>query len=265
MKKILAFILVMLFMAGNGYCADQWSKADPEGTDQAADIDALIAVNNSAIDRLLSNYRRGCEIVYASASTLTVNLGECVLSNSDGSVRRFRKNTTNTTVAWTDIDAGAEGVSTTYYLYAVADTDAETFTVKISASSSAPTGCTYYRRLGSFYNDASGNVTLINNDDSLAELGGYESKTVNVNYQALVDGDVVGIIKTSTEGTYGTIIGYSDGTSTPTTERGYATVHGSYRVYGNSFSFPVKKGDYYKVYFSNYGSVSSYAYFVPKQ
>ena len=42
--------------------------------------------------------------------------------------------------------------------------DCSDFDVCISTSSSAPTGKTYYAKLGSFYNDASGNITNITND-----------------------------------------------------------------------------------------------------
>jgi hypothetical protein len=81
----------------------------------------------------------------------------------------LRANTSATTVTWANIDTGAEAISSTYYLWAVADADATTFTVMISLSNTAPTGATYYRKLGSFYNDASGNITQITNDnDSLA-------------------------------------------------------------------------------------------------
>jgi len=37
--------------------------------------------------------------------------------------------------------------------------------VNISLSSTAPTGATYYVRLGSFYNDASGNIAWVKNDN----------------------------------------------------------------------------------------------------
>ena len=112
------------------------------------------------IDRLLSNYQT-CNLNYASVSTITVGIGEVVCSNSDGSLRKFRANTSATTVTWADIDVSAEGSSTTYYVHAVADTDATTFTCKISTSETAPTGCTYYKSLGSFYNNSDGDIEQI--------------------------------------------------------------------------------------------------------
>ena len=70
----------------------------------------------------------------------------------------MRQNTANTTVTWADIDTGAEAASTTYYVYAVADADATTATFMVSANSSTPTGATYYKKIGSFYNDSSSNI-----------------------------------------------------------------------------------------------------------
>jgi hypothetical protein len=87
-----------------------------------------------------------------------VSAGEIVCSNSGATVRKFRQNTSSTNVTFSDIDTGAEASGTTYYIYAVCDADATTATFKISASSSAPSGVTYYKILGSFYNDASSDI-----------------------------------------------------------------------------------------------------------
>ena len=48
-------------------------------------------------------------------------------------------------------------------MYAVADTDATTCTFLISTSSSAPTGATYYRKIGYFYNNSDGDITNVGN------------------------------------------------------------------------------------------------------
>jgi hypothetical protein len=168
MKKLaLALILTMAFQP-LGFSASEWDKAKPAGTDDRSDIDTIIQVNNEATDRLLSNYRRGASISYSSEAQITVDVGEVVCSNAAGTVRKFRANTTVTTVTWADIDTGSEANSTTYYVYAVADADATTATFKISASSTTPTGATYYKRLGSFYNNSSGNIESITNDGEVA-------------------------------------------------------------------------------------------------
>ena len=170
MKRLFMGFLVSIFMISQVSASDQWAVSKPAGTDQAADIDSYIGINNAALDRLVYTYRQGCKIVYASASTLTVEAGALALPNSAGTVVRWRRNTSSTTGAWTDIDTGSEASSTTYYVYAVADADATTFTIKISTNSAAPTGCTYYRRLGYFYNDASSNITQIVNDNNAGDI-----------------------------------------------------------------------------------------------
>lgn len=166
---IIAFNIISC-QINNIYAADQWNKGSPAGTDSPATLDNNIQINNNAIDRALSNYREGCKISYSSASAINVAAGELVLSDSTGSTRRFRSNTSSTSVGWADLDTGSEAASTIYYLYGVADTDVTTFTFKISTSSSAPSGVTYYKRLGYFTNDASSNITQIVNDNDTAEV-----------------------------------------------------------------------------------------------
>lgn len=174
MKKILLGLFLSICLVSNGYCVDEWSKADPQGSRGASDIDAYVAANNSALDRYLAYGRHDCKLSYASESTITVGAGSIVCSNSTGEVRRMRANTTATTVSWSDIDTGSENDSTTYYLWAIGDADTTTFTVKISLSSTAPGSSTYYKRLGSFYNDADSNITQIV-DDEYSNISTYDS------------------------------------------------------------------------------------------
>lgn len=105
----------------------------------------------------LSSYRRGCAVEYKTAADLYVRAGEIAIPDASGNLR-FRRNTSDTTVDWTDIDTGAEANSTLYYVYAVADASGTTFTVLISTNATTPTGATFYKRLGSFYNNASGDI-----------------------------------------------------------------------------------------------------------
>ena len=138
----------------------------PDGDDNPNTIDDSQQENNTALDLMLSTYQEGLRISYSSASALSVSAGAIMLSNSAGSIRLMVANTSATTVDWDDIDTGSEAASTTYYVYAIASaTTATTCTFKISTSSSAPSGITYYTRLGSFYNDASSNMTQISNDN----------------------------------------------------------------------------------------------------
>ena len=142
------------------------NNATIPGTTVVSDIDAVSYQNIvDPLDRLLSNYREGAELVYDSAAQVTMNAGEVVCSNAAGTIRKMRQNTSNTTVTWADIDTGAEAGSTYYYVYAVCDADATTFTATISTNSATPTGATYYQRLGQFYNNASSNISAVQNDN----------------------------------------------------------------------------------------------------
>jgi hypothetical protein len=118
------------------------------------------------LDRMLISYRRGCVVRYTSASSVTIGAGELTLRNSADTIKRFRANTAEVVLdLTTDLDTGAEAATTQYYVYAVADAAATTFTGIISASATFPTGVTYARKIGYFYNDASSNITSVGNID----------------------------------------------------------------------------------------------------
>jgi len=240
MKKILSIMLVLCFMAGVAYCSSEWDKDGVAGTLSPASIDDYNDVNMEALDRVLSNYQRNCSLVYASAATLTINIGEMVCSNSAGTIRRMRAITSAITLTWSNIDTGSE-TNDTYYVYAVADADATTFTGVISLNSSTPTGVTYFKRLGSFEN-TSGDITRasITNDDNTYALqfGDWESKSSGTSYQATTDGYVVGY---TTGGN--TITGYTDSSNPPTTIR----IIDDTVAQEASITLPVKKGDYWKI------------------
>lgn len=162
MRKLIALFLA-LSISAPAFCVQQWTKGDPQGSQYAADIDSIQQINNEAQDRLAIGYRSGASVIYDSAATIKVLAGELAIPNADGSVVKYRRNTSVTSVSWLDIDTGAEAGTTQYYVWALADTDATTFTVKISVSNSAPSGATYYRLLGYFYNDGSSNITSVGN------------------------------------------------------------------------------------------------------
>ncbi len=111
----------------------------------------------TSLTDMLINYRRGCTVEYKGNADLYVRLGEIMIVDASGN-RRLRRNTADLTVTWSNIDTGAEENSTQYYVYACADNNATTFTVKISKSATAPAGMTFYRRIGQFYNNASGDI-----------------------------------------------------------------------------------------------------------
>jgi len=112
---------------------------------------------SESMKNLLLNYRRGCSVEYKSDSDLYVRTGEIMIPDASGNVR-LRRNTSDLTVNWTNLDTGSEAAATTYYVYAVADASGTTFTVKISTNATTPTGCTFYKKIGSFYNDGSSNI-----------------------------------------------------------------------------------------------------------
>ena len=172
MKKILCLVVAFGLMCQPCYgVTNQWredgSQATMKGDISVSDIDAVSYANIVVpVERMLSKYKSGCDIRYASASTLTVTAGEVMLSNAAGTNRLMQQNTTNTTVTWANIDTPAEATATTYYVYAYQNTTSTfTFNIFISTSSSAPSGATYYLKLGSFYNNASGNIEQITNEN----------------------------------------------------------------------------------------------------
>jgi hypothetical protein len=120
---------------------------------------------SESLKGLLIGYRRGCNVEYKGTADLYVRLGEICIPDASGNIR-LRRNTTDTTVTWANIDTGAEEASTTYYVYAVADASATTFTVMISKSATTPTGATFYKKLGSFFNDASSNIASAKNTNT---------------------------------------------------------------------------------------------------
>ena len=140
LRKSILTLLFIIIAVPCALGADQWDKLEPLGTRQAADIDTYITTNNEAIDRLSLGNINQCGVVPASNATITVLAGEIAIPNAGESIVRYRRNTSATTVAWSDIDTGAEDTSKQYYVYAVADTDATTFTVKISTNATTPTG-----------------------------------------------------------------------------------------------------------------------------
>ena len=163
MKKILLSLILILLLPSVGHSANKWRDGSTTFFD--GDTTEFNDVDTEAddhiiepLDRFLINARQGMALIYDSASQITVSTGSIVCSNSGGTLNEIQRNTSNTTVTWSDIDTGAEASSTTYYVYANCDADATTMTFKISTSGTSPTGVTLYRKVGSFYNDSSSNI-----------------------------------------------------------------------------------------------------------
>ena len=123
-------------------------------------------VNNDSYANLLRNYRRGCDLVFDTIAQTTLTAGEVMLTDASGN-KVLRRNTSNLTVTWADIDTGAEA-NNTYYIYAVGDSSGTNFTALISLNSATPTGATFFKRLGSFVNSGGNIVSAsIANDNVL--------------------------------------------------------------------------------------------------
>lgn len=242
MKKIISVLTICLMMCST-LCAapgtDDFDKDVPATTQYIDEGGVSILGSLTAIDRVLANFRQGCRVVYASAATITIELGEVVVSNAAGTTRVLTQNTSDTTATWANIDTGSETVSTTYYVYATSTSDStNTFTVMISASSTTPTGATYWKKLGSFVNDADGNIVQITNDGFFTNAQNYESKTYDVIYQATTD-----LYVSAYDTAHSTLYLYSDGTSSPSTlvDR-HADADGD-----NNVSGIILAGNYYQV------------------
>jgi len=105
---------------------------------------------STSLNDLLGQYRLDCVISYNAIDSIKIAPGAISFEDGSGKVR-LRRNTSEITADWSNLDTGSEA-NNTYYVYAVADTAATTFTILFSLSSTAPTGATYYRRLGKFDN-----------------------------------------------------------------------------------------------------------------
>ncbi len=189
MKKIFCFVFVFALLFQNqAHAIDEWTKGQLSGSANASDIDAYNQTNNNSQDRLLVRYKRGLGVNYLSASTLSVLVGEVAIPNSDDSVIKYRRLSTAASVGWADIDTGAEASSTQYYVYAIGDTASTAPTFKISTSSSAPSGITYYLKIAQFYNDASGNISDVINyrNDNGADYHDVAKAWVNFNGSGVV-------------------------------------------------------------------------------
>lgn len=173
MRRIFLAILtiaLIVSIAIPGYAIVDWVRGDGTdavlGTDNASDIDYDVTnYLQDPLDRLLANYVHGCTLTRTSATVVTIGIGEVVCSNGAGTIKRMRKNTATTTVDMAvvgvgGIDSGsAEVVSTWYSVYAVADANATTFTAICAQQGVALSDVTYYRYIGSFYNNAAGDIS----------------------------------------------------------------------------------------------------------
>ena len=160
MRNIIALILIILFFNIEQAGANVgWSKNIPAVSENPQAISPDVIENNTALDLMLQNYRDGyVTIKLISTSEIDIGAGGVMLQNAGGSVRLMVANTSISALGPTNIDTGSISASATYYIYAYASsTMATTFSVIYSASSTSPTGITYYAQLGKFTTDGSSN------------------------------------------------------------------------------------------------------------
>ncbi len=264
MKRILLTIL-LLTVASPVWAVTQWSKSIPVLGDSKSAWPGQVTAQWSIMDTLLSNYRQGENLTYKNSTTITVTLGQVVVSNLAGSLRLFLNDSGNTDITSANLDTGGSfSAGTTYYVYAgTTSGTAASSTYYISLSSSAPTGPTYYFQLGYFTTNSSGLISNIVNNN-LIGLGASTSKSSGVVYQALTDGYVVSIINTGGgNNSHGYL--YADSSNPPTTiisEVGSdSSVSGPNGVIGTLYS-PVRRGDYYKITVDGFASFIK-ATFIP--
>lgn len=185
---LVVLTLTTFLFTQNGFCVTQWNKGAPASTDLKSIWPATSQANNSILDSLLQNYKRGLYLNYSSASALAIGTGEIVVSNSTGSIRLFLVATGATTITSSNLDTGSITASTTYYVYAGTSTATDSApTYYISLSASAPSGVTYYAQLGSFTTDSSSQFGQIVNNNVHTYVQPPVSKSPNVQYQALTD------------------------------------------------------------------------------
>jgi hypothetical protein len=225
-----------------------YDEIEAEQTFIGATGGGALAYTTSITD-LMSNYRTGCGVEYKSAADLYVRSGELMILDASGN-RRLRRNTSDTTVTWANIDTGAEAGTTAYYVYAVADASATTFTVKVSTSATTPASSTFYRLIGVFYNDPSSNIQEVSNLNQSFKIGNLVTQVSGTVYFAYTDGLIQAYltIKNGTSANYVSLTGYSDGSNPPTTVTNatkLAVVNHTFTQQFNIFYF-VKKGNYYK-------------------
>ena len=105
--------------------------------------------------------RQSFRLTWSDVDTITVSQGEVVCVNAGVTQRVPRKNGSTTDITFADIDTGARTVSTTYYVYAVADAAANTVTFSISESAVAPDSVTRFALLGKFATNSTGSGEII--------------------------------------------------------------------------------------------------------
>ena len=264
MRNILLCFISLMVMANTSWATVGWNKSIPATSENPQAISPDVIENNTALDLMLQNYRDGyLTITLTSTSAITIGAGGVMLSNSGGSTRLMVANTSTTTMSSTNIDTGSISPSSTYYIYAYASsTTATTFSVIYSASSTSPTGITYYQQIGKFTTDGSSNfISASSNTNTQIGLGTWSSKSFGSPYQAGTDGFFMGSCGNTGSGSTG-ISCITDSSSSPSTVRQESAIGANTGGILSCIS-PVKKNDYYEITEQNGCTSGEVEYFIP--
>jgi hypothetical protein len=173
-------ILLTLILISTSAFAE-WDSNIPLSVDDLQDFPVDNQENLDRLELVLREYPKGISLSYSSASTIVASTGGVVCADSAGTTKKFRGNTSTTNITFSDLDTGSESAGT-YYVYANCDATATTATFKISSSSTSPSGVTYYKRIGSFVNDGSNNITASSiTNDIFPNLISKQNSTVYLN------------------------------------------------------------------------------------
>ncbi len=180
----------------------QWEVSKPAGTAPLQNLDDWQRDNNAALERLFKNSIQGCTLVYNSATTVDIAIGQVSISN--GSLYRLRENTAVVTVT---VAGGSADADSIYDLYAVADSAAaSTFTGEAAKQGASPSGA-YTRRVGSIATDGSSNIRHFymigpTNDRTIYYTGDIALVDLSPPTGSFVNADITAYVPTSSSWGY---------------------------------------------------------------
>jgi len=108
--------------------------------------------HSAALLPILQDSYIGWRVYKKDNDEIYIDAGAGIVANVAGTIRELKRITSVTTLTASDLDTGSFVVGY-YYVYVCGGNAATTPVFKISASASAPTGYTVYRKVGWFYNE----------------------------------------------------------------------------------------------------------------
>lgn len=171
----------------NGSSSERFSVANPTTSYEAVNKQYLEEYTS-----FINDYIKGMVISRSSADTIIVTAGSCLNST------RAQTITLTSSVSKQQSPISA---STTYYVYAICNSDNTTSDVLISTESTTPalpSGYSYFRQIGLFYTNSNSEISAVSSYSSSSNISGsfpnYSagvSKTRDTWYQAESDGYIL--------------------------------------------------------------------------